>query len=245
MIDSARVRRLLALMSPMAVAGYRKIRLGDDLDGGYVIIDNIVDQGCCVSVGIGGNVSFDRDLAMLGYDVFQYDHTVPGPPTSHERFHFAQIGLAAKAEASARMTDLAEIVTTREIARYRRPILKIDIEDAEWAVLEHVEPRDLMIFDQICLEFHGLDRLADDDFAMRAEAVFRTITAHHVPVHVHGNNWGHYPVVHGVPVPEVLEVTFASRNGYVFQPTDEIFPGSLDRPNKMGVADLFLGRFQF
>jgi uncharacterized UPF0146 family protein len=232
-------------MSPMAVSGYRKIRLGDDLDGGYVIVDNLVDRGCCVSVGIGGNVSFDRDLAMRGYDIFQYDHTVPGPPTSHERFHFTQVGLAAKADAHARMTDLAEIVREREIARYRRPILKIDIEDAEWSVLEDVEPPDLMVFDQICLEFHGLDRLAEAEFAARVEAVFRVVTAHHVPVHVHGNNWGGFPVVHGVPVPEVLEITLTARHGYAYQPTEEIFPGLLDRPNKVGVADLFLGRFQF
>lgn len=47
-MDSARVRRILALMSPMAVAGYRKIRLGDDLDGGLPILKS--EQKLSVSV---------------------------------------------------------------------------------------------------------------------------------------------------------------------------------------------------
>ena len=244
-VDNMRVRRILALLTPMAVVGYRKIRLGDELDGGYVIIDNLVERSCCVSVGIGGNVSFDQALAQQGYDVFQYDHTVSGPPTPHERFHFAPMALAPEHDASRRMTNLTAIIAERRIGTYRRPILKIDIENAEWDILSAINPAALMMFDQICLEFHQLDRMADPVFAAQIETAWRNITANHVPVHVHGNNWGGFPVVHGVPVPEVLEVTFVARANYGFQPSEEMFPGLLDRPNKMGVPDLFLGRFQF
>ena len=64
-------------------------------------------------------------------------------------------------------------------------------------------------------------------------------------IHVHGNNFMPLIAVGNVPFPEVLEVTFANRNRYDFEDSDEIFPTRLDQPNWPGGADLYLGQFKF
>ncbi len=244
-MTSTVTRRILSLISPVAVAGYKKTRLGNGGDGGYVLLDNFVDSSCCLSIGIGGDVSFDAALADRGYDVFQYDHTVGGPPTQHDRFRFSQIGLAPRGQASATLHDLDQIIADHNIRTYQRPILKIDIEDAEWDVLLNLEPNSIEIFDQICLEFHNLNRLSDADQAKKIEKAFRFLTQTHAPIHIHGNNWGKFHIVNGIPIPEVIELTYASKMNYVMIPSEEIFPGEHDTPNKPDESDLFLGKFQF
>ncbi len=46
-------------------------------------------------------------------------------------------------------------------------------------------------------------------------------------------------------MPDVLEVSYASRSDFTFRPNTEIFPTGLDRPCKPGEPDLFLGTFAF
>jgi hypothetical protein len=190
-------------------------------------------------------VSFDAALADRGYDVFQYDHTVGGPPTHHDRFKFAQIGLAPRGQSSETLRDLDQIIANHNIRAYQRPILKIDIEDAEWNVLLNLEASSVEIFDQICLEFHNLNRLSDPREAEKIERTFRFLAQTHVPTHIHGNNWGKFCIVNGIPIPEVIELTYASKKNYMVLPCKEIFPGEYDTPNKPGESDLFLGNFQF
>lgn len=244
-MSSATTRRILSLISPVSVAGYKKTRLGNSGDGGYVVIDNFVESSCCISVGVGGDVSFDAALADRGYDIFQYDHTVEGTPTAHARFKFSKIGLAPRNATSENLHDLDRIISDRQIANYDQPILKIDIEDAEWDVLADMGPSSLKMFDQICLEFHNMGRLAKIEESGKIEKIFKLLYRSHAPIHVHGNNWGKFCIVNGVPVPEVIELTYASRDKYVFMPSVEIFPGEFDTPNKADVSDFFLGTFQF
>jgi hypothetical protein len=244
-MSSITTRRVLSLISPMSVAGYKKTRLGKSGDGGYVLIDNLVDSSCCVSVGVGGDVSFDAALADRGYDIFQYDHTVDGTPITHEKFRFQKIGLAPRHAASDHLHDLDRIISEHHITNYVRPILKIDIEDAEWDVLAHVQSSTLKNFDQICLEFHNMNRLNDNKESRKIEETFRLLYQTHAPVHIHGNNWGKFCIINGIPVPDVIEMTYVSRESYTILPSSELFPTALDTPNKSDVPDFFLGEFRF
>jgi hypothetical protein len=64
-------------------------------------------------------------------------------------------------------------------------------------------------------------------------------------VHVHGNNTRPWDDLGGVPFPQLLEVTYASRKRYKFEPNHEVFPTWLDAPNDPNKPDMFLGRFVF
>src|SRR5262249_33933554 len=71
-----RVRSALRLLRPFGVEDQRKVRLGRDNDGGYVIIDDLSGVVAALSLGICDDASWDMDIAKRGIDVFQFDHTI-------------------------------------------------------------------------------------------------------------------------------------------------------------------------
>ncbi len=239
-----RVTKLLSLLSPVKPLGFKKVRVGGPGDGGYVMIDDFPSQPVCYSLGIGGDVSWDLAMASRDATVFQYDHTIARAPAQHPGFRFFRLGIGNN-ESDERMTTLSAAVVSNGHQTQRQMILKMDIEDSEWAALGSTPESCLAQFSQIVVEYHGLARATDRFWVSQAEKVLRKVHRTHLPVHVHGNNWGSYTLLHGVPVPDVLEVTYASRADYTFGVSDEVYPTALDRPCKTGVADLFLGSFKF
>jgi hypothetical protein len=121
----------------------------------------------------------------------------------------------------------------------------MDIEDAEWDVIDSTDTSTFNKFRQIIVEFHGLARMDQPFWQERIERALKKLRISHVPFHVHGNNWGSYSIVCGVPVPDVIEVTYAKRSCYDFVSNQEVFPTPLDYPCKADVPDFYLGTFQF
>lgn len=239
------LRLILSLLTPVTAVGCGKVRLGDDGDGGYVLLDRLAPAGVCLSLGVGDNVSFDLTLAQLGYDVFQFDHTVDGPPLAHERFYFNRIGISDQASPPDGFLSIADILAVYDLRQRDDLILKMDIEGAEWGAIPLISLEDLDHFDQICIEFHHLGQLNRAAFAEMASVVFHHLRKTHVAVHVHGNNNRPIYNVLGVPVPDVLEITLARRRSHAFLPSTEIFPTAIDHPNRPEAPDLFLGSFRF
>lgn len=238
------VAEFLSLFTPVKPVGFRKVRVGGPADGGYVMIDDFSDSPLCYSLGIGGDVSWDIDMASRNAIVYQYDHSINHPPTRHPNFRFFKLAVDGRDESGV-CTTLAGALAHNGHQDHRDLILKMDIEDSEWIVLDATPESCLSQFSQIIIEFHGLMRVENRCWAAQAEVVLKKLLRTHLPVHVHGNNWGRYASVEGVPVPDVLEVTYASRARYSFSESDEIYPTQLDRPCKAGVPDLFLGSFKF
>lgn len=240
----------LRLVSPVAAIDVGKRRVGGDQDGGYVMLDDLDSIGVCYSLGVGPDVSWDREMAQRGAHVFQYDHTVETAPAEHERFHHFRTGIThdpALAPAFKRIDALIE-----ENGHLGRDdmVLKIDIEGHEWDSLDALAPGELAPgvlggFRQIVAEFHGLRLLDSESFRDRAHRVFSMLRQTHEVVHVHGNNFAGMFVVEGIAIADCLELTYASRRHYRFGPTAEIFPGPLDRANNPAMPDLFLGNYQY
>jgi hypothetical protein len=63
--------------------------------------------------------------------------------------------------------------------------------------------------------------------------------------HVHANAIGGALLIGGLPFPDVLEVTFASRRHYTLEETNELFPTALDAANDPRLPDPHLGSFNF
>ncbi|MPZ37431.1 MAG: glycosyltransferase [Rhizobiales bacterium] len=237
------IRQVLSLFTPRAVVGHSKARIGGECDGGYVMIDDLQDVQVCYSFGIGFDVSWDVDMAQRGATVFQYDHTVAAPRQPHAAFCFRQIGIAPA--DGDNMRTLQSLLNENKHSSDKEMILKIDVEGAEWDVFDHAPSHVLGHFKQIVCEFHGLAELRDRRWCERATRVLVKLANTHAPVHVHGNNFGSFNIVDGVPVPDVLEVTYVRRSSYSLEPSAESFPTVLDRPNNPSASDVYLGRFAF
>ena len=240
---ASRVRAILAPLAPAAAREVAKIRVGRAFDGGYIMLDDFAGIGAALSLGIADDVSWDASIADRGIPVLQFDPAVPAPPSPHDNFRFERLSVAAEDGDGA--VRLETILQTRVDAGDRPLLLKIDVEGAEWEIIQAADSAILPRFKQIVCEFHDLDRLAEDQFGERAKAVFEKLARTHFVFHVHGNNCGSFTNVGNVVVPQTIEVSFARREDYDPVQSDDEFPTALDYPNQPGRADLFLGRFRF
>lgn len=237
------LRATLNHLRPHTVQEFQKFRAGASADGGYVMLDALHVGQIGYSIGIGGDVSWDIEMGERGLLIFQYDHTVDGPPATHPNFRFHKTELAVT-DGNEKLSLLSAIHANGHVA-HDDMILKMDIEGAEWEILDTISNDILARFTQILLEIHDLGRLEEPDWRARANRVFAKIGATHACIHVHGNNWGRLCVVGGIPLPDVLELSFARRDIGTIVPSDELFPTSLDFPNNPRNHDFFLGGFRF
>jgi hypothetical protein len=237
------IRRILSLMTPRAVIGHSKVRIGAEADGGYVMVDDLGDVQLCYSFGVGFDVSWDLEMARRGATVFQYDHTVLGPCIHNASFRFHRLGVAPIDVDN--MRTIQTLLEENGHSSETEMVMKMDVEGAEWDAIDAAPVDTLGLFKQIVCEFHGLTVLGDTRWFERAERVLGKLASTHMPVHVHGNNYGAFRIVEGIPVPDVLEVSFVRRSSYATEPGSESFPTILDRPNNPGAPDIYLGRFAF
>lgn len=240
---SEEIRRTLRFLTPYKAKGPKKCRLGRDYDGGYVMLDDFPAGTVALSLGINDDVSWDLAMAERGCEVFQYDHTIDVLPAQHERFHFHSHRITAQEDSNSRTLDSA--ILENPIPLDAPVILKIDIEGDEWSVFDAVSTETLGRFTQILVEFHHMERLSDPEFHARANRVFKKLADKFFVYHVHGNNCGNLANVQNIVVPQSLEISFARKELYPFEETNEIFPQALDMPNQEGRADFYLGCFKF
>jgi hypothetical protein len=237
------VRAILKMLQPAQSVDYKKVRVGKQFDGGYVMLDDFDGIAAAYSIGISDEVSWDLGIAERGIEVFQYDHTIEEVPVQHYRFHWMKKGLGAR--ATHELETLPRILEMNGHNGRRDLLLKCDIEGSELDVLSSLPADYLIAFKQIVLEVHFLERLVEPDFAALVEKALSVLTAHHRVVHVHANNHRPYCIIGGVPLPSVLELTLARYEDVRLVESQEIFPTPLDAPCYRDRADFCLGTFRF
>lgn len=182
-------------------------RFGTPGDGGYLLSDDISESDICVSLGIGDNYSFDLDIAKSCGQVLMFDHTIPPPKHLDSNMDFKKIGIATL--ESENFTTVEKIVSG--LPEGSDLILKIDVEGAEWEVLESLTPDTLLRFRQIAAEFHNLHSIHDSELFKRIVDSLSKISQTHLLANFHVNNWASHVLVAGVPFPDVVEVTYLRR----------------------------------
>jgi hypothetical protein len=240
--DQARALRLFRLFSPVTLTSAPMIRVGQVGDGGYVMADDFSNIQAAFSFGIGKETSWDSDIAQRGIKVFQYDHSVDGPPVPNSRFVFH------KKMIGAEQTKTSESIAStlrKHSASDTRNLLKMDIEGSEWIAFDAASPSDLQRLSQIVCEFHDFEQIDDEIWYERALRTMTKLRSIFEIVHVHANNYSHLGIFCNVPFPVALEATFINKTGHSFAPNTKTFPTPLDTPNQTGFADVFLGTFQF
>lgn len=241
--EQLQLLRVLSVLRPLNVT-CGKVRIGGPNDGGYVMANDFDGVEVCYSIGVGPQVIWDEAMAGRNMDIYQYDHTVEAVPAEHPRFHYAKLGIGPNLDDPDLIT-LEKMLEDNGHAKSARMILKMDVEGAEWDVLDGMRSNTLGRFDQLIVEFHGLEFLGQESFLLRADRTFRNIAHTHVPIHIHGNNYAGMEVVKGIPVPHVIEVTYARRDRFEFIENEEIFPTHLDDPCRPDAPDLYLRSFKY
>ena len=222
--------------------GFELVRIGRDNDGGYIMLDDFAhDDKIAYSFGICDDVSWDKDTASRGYDVFMYDHTIDGLPEDNPRFHWSKLGIADGSTHDARLKTLDEIIKQHHHEDKHNMILKIDVEGAEWGFIENTSSETLSRFSQILIEFHGIHA---PKYQQRIPAALRKLNQTHIPVHIHGQNIGHYVSLGAQTFCNQIEVSYIRRNKYdLDEDYDVCLPLDIDMPALKSVPEVCLGRW--
>lgn len=231
-------RRLLELLTPRKTVSLRMERWGPNADGGYVVPAELMHSGTLLLTGgIADDLRFEADVAQRvpGICFVMFDHTIaalPGHTPNNATWH--RLGLAAQDSNGFVSLDsaaaLAKLTSTDSL------ILKLDIEGAEWDVLESVSDSLLDRVAVLIIEFHDFSRREEWH---RYRQILERLHTRLRPVHVHGNNHSTIRTIHryDVQIPEVLEVTFVPRKFALLETWDHDAPTTLDFPNQPGVKD--------
>jgi len=216
---------------------YKKIRLGSDYDGGYIIADGLT-YDTFISCGIADDVTFENDF-IRKYNVtecFAFDGTIEKLPTNSDKnITFVKKNISSKITDNT--TNLSDYVCEKN-----NIFLKMDIETNEYQWLEVTSSEHMNKFIQIVIEIHFPFTYSETlfsklSYSMSVEKkinLIKKINNTHYLIHLHPNSCCGTTRFHNIIVPNVLEFTFLRKDlcSNVSVDTSPIPNKLLDRPNR-------------
>lgn len=235
--------RLRFALKIKKIVGKNFVRIGEQNDGGYIMVDNFQNDGIAYSFGISNDVSWDSDMAARGYDIFMYDPTIDALPQENDKFHFVKAGISGEEVAEKSLNTLEYFLAANGHADKSNMILKMDVEGAEWKFLKTVSAETLNRFDQMLFEFHHFTRPKTQIEMNNVISCIEKINQTHSLVHLHANNYGPFLILDDkILFPALLELTYVKTSNYELVDDENIYlPIPLDQPNDSLRQDIPLG----
>lgn len=202
---------IFKFLTPYKINNLSEIRLGRLNDGGYFVPQEMLNSIFrCYNYGVADDISFEQELVKINPRaiVRSYDHTVEYPEKINDNIFFKKEGISAykTEQLNSLYNHLAENNDLN-----KNILLKMDIEGAEWEILDKINPA---IFSQIpvmVVEFHWFK---NTELAMYYENILNKISKYFTPFYVHGNNCSNLLKVNNKLFPDVIEATYIN-NKYV------------------------------
>ena len=196
--------------------GLPKVRIGSDKDGGYVLLEPLLEGVDVVySFGVEDDVSFDLAFTnQYGSIMRMYDHTVDSIPTEVPNGVFYKKGIGNKAEGDL---DTLQSYVDQNKDHDKRMILKMDVEGCEWDSLLCCSDELLNQFEQILFECHGHQfpqpNLPTDHYGQQLPyEVLCKLNKHFYMYHAHANNWGWNETIGRYRIPTLLELSLVRKD---------------------------------
>ena len=232
------IGRLLQAIRPYDAAGAQKVRLGPYKDGGYVMLEPGYG-GVAYSLGISHYAPWDMEMAERGFKVHQYDASIADTPTPHPKIIFHPYFIMDRPALPDNARRLPQELSANGDGDEKDIILQIDVEGAEWEIFAAMDEKTLGKFRQIIVEFHRLGFNADK------LAILEKLRRTHTPVHVHYNNYGRkFQYINNfIYHPNLLEISYARNDDYIYTPCSQYFPTSIDARNDQDKPDIPIGFF--
>lgn len=181
--------------------------VGPEYDGGYYVLD-LFSKPLLISGGAGKNIDFELFFADRGSEVHLFDGS-----NVKERHNFKSIRFHDSFLGNSRLNkgyqDLSEFLTKNinpvEI-KEKGLYLKLDIEGAEYIVLEQILSL-LDNFDQIIIEFHEFYRITNEEFRKSLAKVLTVLQESFLSLSFTSNNWDRFFHIGDLFMPNTFEVT--------------------------------------
>lgn len=233
------VRKVLTIQG---IKGEKElIRVGQDYDGGYIMLNDFTNSMHAYSFGIADDVSWEEQISENGIKVFMFDHTIEELPKQVKGGTFSRVGIAGKDDLDNSVLSMETILKQSGDNGKNNLLLKMDVEGAEWDFIQETSSDILRNFVQMTFEFHSL---LDIGRQQKILDTFIKLNKTHQVVWVHANNCHNAYMADGLILPNLLEITYASREKYKFYEYDTYnLPMELDMPNIPYKKDIILGNF--
>lgn len=232
----SKVLAVVDMLRPQ-VAKRPLIRVGSAGDGGYLVPDDLSGIEALFSPGVGYVSGFEADCAQRGMAVHMADASVDDVAGEIDGdWSFEKKFLGAKDEGIH--------ITLDDWVRRRCPgssdlLLQMDIEGAEFKVIQSMSSELMQRFRYIVIEFHGLHNLWEPHSGLQY-AAFEKLNRTHRSVHIHPNNCCPVKVKHGIDMPALLEVTYARKDLVLPGRRVSGLPHELDALNVASKPEVFL-----
>ena len=167
-------------------------------------------------------------MAQRGYKVIEYDGSIEQCPYNHPNITFHKVFVGVGKDC----ISLDSIIKNNHLKKVAN-VLQVDIENAEWEVLEQMDIGLLAeYFMQVIFEFHGCNP-EEDEGVKRRLAVLKQINEYYEPLHLHLNNHGKIFYSQGLFFSTTLEVSYIKKGVIPFS-KEKVVEGileGLDYPN--------------
>ena len=220
----------------------KKVRLGIERDGGYVIAELSGGYDCYISGGVGREESFSKAFiekyGMHEFNSFGIDSSIEGYPIEYTNsISFIKKNISGMNDAAN--TNLKYLTT-----KYKDIFLKMDIEGGEYGWISAMTEEDLRHFRQITIEVRGINNDSWGTPYKVKSACLNHLASTHYLVHAHGNN------ARGTTnyIPNVFELTYVRKDEFTEAPplnTKPLPDTSVDFPNNVNRPDHPLGMKPF
>jgi len=225
---------LLDLLAPHEVPSLMLERWGPESDGAYILPVELMSKSkVLISGGVADNVRFEEEVAekVPGIRIGLFDHTISKAPDhtpTNAVWYKLGLGSGEGLVSLERAAELSGAVAGEPVA------IKLDIEAAEWDLVDSTPPEFWKRVDLLIIEIHGFEIQEKWEYY---RAILEKLNRWLLAVHVHGNNYSE--TVHfrkqGVRVPFTLEITYINRKwippGMTPAKWNHVGPTRLDRPN--------------
>ena len=213
------------LTAPRKVVGKKKLRLGNNGDGGYVLLDDFADIKIAYSLGISNMTNFDKALADKGIDVYMYDHTINRLPYKNKKFHWLKKGLGAKNTRKKNLMTLMEMLEQNGHLKEKNMLLKIDVEGSEWETFNELPEEFLKKFKYIIGEFHSFKKnILKNEKSKIILSVLNKLNKTHQVFHKHCHSTIEAFVLGEYYFCNNIELSFIKREGNKFENDYSIYP---------------------
>ena len=189
---------------------FSKTRIGSELDGGYVILNNLVNYDLFLSCGISDNIDFEIDFLDKHKNVncIAFDGTISNIPYNNHNIVFIKKNISNV--DSDTTTTLSEY-----LENYKNIFLKMDIETWEYKWLEQIDNINIKNIAQIVIEIHFPFTLSENIFNSRCGIIdvnkkinlIKKLFKNHKMFHIHGNSACGVTMYEGKKLPNVIECT--------------------------------------
>jgi hypothetical protein len=205
-------------------SSHKKVRIGKDYDGGYIICDiPNIKYDIFISGGIETDISFENNFLEKypDLDCVAYDGTISELPSgahSNIEFHKKNLG-DTNSDTTSNLQEYFE--------KYNNIFMKMDIEGGEDALFSSISDDQLLKISQLVIEFHS---------AYQVTIPSRLAKTHWL-VHFHPNNCCG---VASNGVPNVYECTYIRKeyDSEVTPNPDPIPNPDIDMPNVQSNPDI-------